>query len=289
MDALIINNLVKHFGDTKAVNGISFSVSQGEIFGFLGPNGAGKTTTIRCIMDFIHPTAGSIRILGKDTQRDGADIRHQVGYLSGYVRFYGQWTGHEHIAYAKKLNGEKNISDELIERLAFDPSIKTKNLSSGNRQKLGLILAFMNQPKLLIMDEPTNALDPLLQNTVYELLGEAQKRGATVFMSSHNLAEVDRICTKVCIIKNGKVTAVKEITALENVRVYTAHIHLANTVDLSMFKKIGAEIIESRNDYATMKITGDIGPLIKLLSTLPVKDLRIEHASLEDIFLTFYH
>ncbi|MBU1166924.1 ABC transporter ATP-binding protein, partial [Patescibacteria group bacterium] len=156
-----VRKLKKHFGKTKAVDGISFNVQKGEIFGFLGPNGAGKTTTIRCLMDFIRPQEGRIEILGQDAHQNAVELKKKIGYLSGQVRLYDHWNGKEHISLVAKLNGNKDIAQKLIKRLDFDTSKKAKTLSSGNRQKLGLIMAFMTEPEVMIFDEPTNALDPL--------------------------------------------------------------------------------------------------------------------------------
>ncbi|MFA6587954.1 MAG: ABC transporter ATP-binding protein [Patescibacteria group bacterium] len=288
MSVISVKNLVKHFGQVKAVDGVSFEIEQGEVFGFLGPNGAGKTTTIRCMMDFIRPTSGSIDILGLNAQKNSTKLKRRIGFLSGYVRLCSNWTGEEHINFAKNLNGEHDDSTELVARFNFDPTKKAKSLSSGNRQKLGLILALFNQPEVIIMDEPTNALDPLLQNEVYQLLDEAKKRGATVFMSSHNLAEVDRVCTKVCVIKEGKAIATESINNLKQKRLYSVHAHFAKTAPTEAFQKIGATILEQRNDYLTLKIKGNIEPVIKLLGTFPLRDLQIQHASLEEIFMEYY-
>ena len=199
MNAIEVKNLKKHFGKIKAIDGIDFSVEKGEIYGFLGPNGAGKTTTIRCLMDFIRPTEGSITILGKDAQKHSVELNKKIGYLSGQVHLYDKWTGQQHIDFIKATNGTEDIAEKLIKRFDFDPAMKTKKLSSGNRQKLGIIMAFMTKPELLICDEPTNALDPLLQHEVYELLKEARDGGATVFMSSHNLPEVEKVFGKLRI------------------------------------------------------------------------------------------
>lgn len=288
MSAITVRNLSKHFGKTKALDGISFSVEQGEVFGFLGPNGAGKTTTIRCMMDFIRSTSGTISLLGMDAQKDAVEIKKRIGYLSGYVRLYGTWTGDDHIKFAQRLSGSRDRADELAKRLNFNPKVKAKALSTGNRQKLGLILSLLNDPDLIIMDEPTNALDPLLQNAVYELLDEAKKRGATIFMSSHNLSEVDRICTRVCVIKEGKVVATNAINDLKNLRLYRVHAHVAGSISPETFAALGAEIIEHRNDYITMKVKGDVTPIIKALSAYTFHDLEVEHATLEDIFLEYY-
>jgi len=211
-----VKNFKKYFGRTKAVDDISFTVEKGEIFGFLGPNGAGKTTTIRCMMDFMRASKGSISILGKDSFIDSVSLKERIGYLSGSVRLYENWTGREHIDFVRKLNGKKDISVDLLHRLDFDPKIKTKKLSSGNRQKLGVIMAFMLEPEVLILDEPTTTLDPIMQHVVYDLLREVTSRGATVFMSSHNLSEVERVCSRVGIIKEGKMMAIKNVKANES-------------------------------------------------------------------------
>ncbi len=166
MSAVEVDNLRKYFGNTKAVDGVSFSVEEGDLFGFLGPNGAGKTTTIRCMMDFIRPLGGSITILRKDAQEDSVELKKKIGYLPGNVYLYSKWTGQTHIDFVRQFNAGKDISLDLINRLGFDPTVKTKHLSPGNKQKLGLILAFMTNPEVLILDEPTLGLDPLLQNEV---------------------------------------------------------------------------------------------------------------------------
>ncbi len=288
MQAIVVENLTKHFGKTKAVDGVSFSVEQGEVFGFLGPNGAGKTTTIRCMMDFIRPSGGTVSLLGLDAQKDSVEVKKRVGYLSGYVRLYGSWTGDDHIRFAQRLSGSHDRAQELANRLNFNPKVKAKALSTGNRQKLGLILSLLNDPDLIIMDEPTNALDPLLQNAVYGLLDEAKKRGATIFMSSHNLNEVDRICTNVCVIKQGKVVATDAINDLKKLRLFRIHAHVAGSISPAIFTSLGAEVLEHRNDHITMKIKGDVTPIIKALSGYKLHDLEVEHATLEDIFLEYY-
>ncbi|MBU1177940.1 ABC transporter ATP-binding protein [Patescibacteria group bacterium] len=289
MPIIEVNNLVKHFGQVKAVDDISFSVEKGEIFGFLGPNGAGKTTTIRCLMDFIRPTTGEIKILGKDAQKNTVKVKEDIGYLSGNVRLYDKWTGQAHLNFLRKLNGHKeDHSTELIKRFDFDPSRKTKELSSGNRQKLGIIMAFMFYPKVLICDEPTNALDPLLQNEVYELLQEASKREVTVFMSSHNLAEVEKVCERVAVIKEGKMAATESIISLKQKKIYSVHAHFADKFDPADFQGNGLKIVRQLNNSLMLKVKGDIDQVVKKLSQYKLVDLEIDQASLEDIFLEFY-
>lgn len=288
MPAIEVKNLQKYFGKTKAVDDVSFSVEKGEIFGFLGPNGAGKTTTIRCMMDFIRPTGGSINLLGLDSTKDSVQIKSKVGYLSGLVHLYDKWTGQEHIDFARRLNGDKDIVEELIDRFGFNPSIKAKNLSSGNRQKLGIILAFMNQPEILILDEPTNALDPLLQNEMYELLKKVTREGATIFMSSHNLSEVDKICHHVGIIRQGKMVATESIQSLKDKRMNEVHVHFADQFDKNEFAIEGIQIVHAFPDSLILNVKGDINQLLKKLSAHKLKELHIEYAPLEDIFMEFY-
>ena len=288
MMAIEVHNLLKHFGKTKAVDGISFSVEEGEVFGFLGPNGAGKTTTIRCMMDFIRPAEGSINILGKDAQKDAVSLKNAIGYLSGNVRLYGKWTGQMHIDFVRQLNSSEDISQQLIKRLDFNPAIKTKQLSSGNKQKLGIILAFMLKPRLLILDEPTLGLDPLLQNEIYELLGEMTQTGTTIFMSSHNLAEVDRVCSRVGIIKEGKIVATESIAALKEKKIITVHANFTRPVNAEEFIAENTELVKEYANGLIIKVKGDVNPLISQLSNHTLQDISIAPASLEDIFMEYY-
>src|SRR6266849_10645977 len=195
---IVIDNLYKSYGKVQAVRGISMSVEQGEIFGFLGPNGAGKTTTIRCMLDVIRPTSGALRVLGLDAQRDKMELHRHIGYLPGDVRLPGQMTGKQIINYFSRLQGlEPVLLNELVAR--FDVEIKRpiKGYSKGMRQKIGIVLAFMCDPEVLILDEPTAGLDPLLQKVFNEFLLEEQARGKTVFMSSHIMSEVEKVCHRV--------------------------------------------------------------------------------------------
>ncbi|MGA2667087.1 MAG: ABC transporter ATP-binding protein [Patescibacteria group bacterium] len=287
MAVLKIENLSKYFGQTKAVDDVSLEVEKGEIFGFLGPNGAGKTTTIRCIMDFLRPTKGEIKVFGFDSTKNSSEIKQKVGYLPADVSLYDGWTGQDHFNFSEHLNDQSKVLSQLISDFNFDPKIKFRHLSTGNKRKLGIILALMHQPELVIMDEPTAGLDPLLQNVVYKILEDFQKKGSVIFMSSHNLSEVDRICHRVAIIKEGKLVTTESIQALKAKRIHSATVHFAGAFNKTDFQNIG-EIQEDLPDGFILDIKGEIDPLIKKLNRYKIADLEITHATLEEVFFEYY-
>lgn len=286
--AIKIENLKKHFGSTKAVDGISFEIKKGETFGFLGPNGAGKTTTIRCLMDFIRPTDGKITMFGLDAQTDSVALKEKIGYLPGNVKLYSKWTGWEHIRFIESIRGKSENVKTLIEKFDFNPNARFGRLSSGNKQKLGLILALMNKPELLIMDEPTVGLDPLLQNKIYEVLEDLRKKGTTIFVSSHNLPEVERICDRVGIIKEGKMVEVENIAELGEKKLHKIEVRFEGKFNKKDFQINGVERVEEVSDGLILTVGGHIDPVIKKIAKYHVLDLEITHATLEDVFLKFY-
>jgi len=298
MNAIEVKDLKKYFGKTKAVDGVDFNIKKGEIFGFLGPNGAGKTTTIRCMMDFIRPTDGEIIISGLNAQKNSVVLKEKVGYLSGNGKLYDKWTGEEHIQFVKSVRGKyqpkanrssvEKIVNELVKKFDFNPKIKFKSLSSGNKQKLGLILALMFEPEILIMDEPTIGLDPLLQNTIYEILEERKEEGTTTFISSHNLPEVERICDRVGIIKEGKMVSVEAVSELGEKKLHKVEVRFTGKFDKADFKKLKIENIEDVSQGLIFTVSGDLNPIIKKLSEYSVIDLEVSLANLEDVFLKFY-
>lgn len=289
MSTISVKNLKKYFGKTKAVDGISFEVKKGEIMGFLGPNGAGKTTTIRCLMDFLRPDSGSIEILGLDAQDDSEQLKNDIGFLSGEVKFYENWTGREHINFIKQIRASKIDEQDLIAKLDFDPSKRAKNLSTGNKQKLGLILALMHKPKVLILDEPTTGLDPLLQDVIYDIFKAETKNGTTIFMSSHNLAEVERICDWVLILRQGKIVGKENVSDLKKKRMYKVYVYFEGPLpSRTKILSEGIAITKDLGDGLVLNVKGDIRPLLRKLDDFKIKDLEITHSKLEDIFIEFY-
>ena len=289
MNVIEVRKLKKNFGKTKAVDGISFAVKKGEIFGFLGPNGAGKTTTIRCLMDFLRPSRGSISIMGKDSQTDSVFLKSKIGYLPGIVKLYDKWTGWEHIRLFEKIRGKSKIVSELLKKFELDPKPRFKHLSSGNKQKLGLVLALMNEPEILILDEPTISLDPVLQNLVLETLLDFKKRGHTVFMSSHNLPEVERVADRVGIIKKGKMVTVEKVENITKKRIHIVLAYFKNHFNKADFKGEGIEIVKELKNGLELRVKGSLDPVIAKLAKNKVTDLEITHATLEDVFLEYYN
>jgi len=287
MSAIEVSNLKKYFGKTHAVDGISFSVEKGEVFGFLGPNGAGKTTTIRCMMDFIRPTDGSIKILGEDAQKDSVSLKEKIGYLSDSSRFYDHWSAGKHLLFQQSLRGHSNNLEELLQKFGLNRNLKFSSLSSGNKRKLSIILALMNDPKILILDEPTVSLDPLLQNTFHSYIEDFAKDGGTVFMSSHNLSEVEKICDRVGIIKDGKMVAVEKIGNMRLAKMYDVSFH-ADNIDPKIFLDENTKLVSHANSFMVLKVKGEINQIIEKLSKVKVHDLEITHVSLEDIFMEYY-
>jgi len=288
MNALEIKNIKKHFGKVKAVDNISLNVEEGEIFGFLGPNGAGKTTTIRLILDFIHKNSGSIKVFGKDSHHDYAEIKENLGYIPSEDTLYENWNGFDHIRLYEGVYGKSENLKDLINIFDYNPKRKILELSSGNKRKLAIILALMHKPKLLISDEPTSGLDPLLQNRFYETLLKMNKEGMTIFMSSHNLSEVEKTCSRFAIIKDGRLIATEKISTLHDKKIFNIDVIFSKHMDSKVFKKAGLDIISENENRFTFQVKKDITGALKILSKYHMENVEINHASLEDIFLEFY-
>ena len=290
---ILIKGLKKSYGSFQALFGVDLEVMRGEILGFLGPNGAGKTTTIRCLLDQIRPQAGEIRVLGLDPQKSPVQVQRRTGYLPGELRLEGSYKVSQLIRYLKELRGNQIDEDylrELVERLELDTSRTIKNLSGGNKQKIGVVQALMHQPDLLILDEPTSGLDPLIQQEVYQLLREAQSRGATVFFSSHILSEVETLADRVAIIRKGLIVEKATPAKLMDMSLRQVVIRFLEPVDPRSLERLaGVSLLSpAAGNQISLQVEGNMDPLIKALAEFPVKDLKTASHSLEDIFLRYY-
>ncbi|MDQ6644372.1 MAG: ABC transporter ATP-binding protein [Chloroflexota bacterium] len=285
-----ITQLRKAYGSIQAVKGISMSVEQGEIFGFLGPNGAGKTTTIRCMLDVIRPTAGSIRVLGLDAQHDTMALHQYIGYLPGDVRLPGDMTGRQVINYFSRLQGrEPVLLAKLVQRFDVELKRPLRSYSKGMRQKIGVVLAFMCDPSVLILDEPTSGLDPLLQRTFNEFLLEEQARGKTIFMSSHIMSDVEKVCQRVAVIRQGELVTVEKVETLRQKAGQRITVEFGDQVTTEDLARIpGVSKVGTTNGAYHFNIGGSMDPLIKALSQHEVIRLQAEEAPLEEVFLKFY-
>ena len=285
---LEIKNLTKYYGKVLGVKDLSLTLNEGEIFGFIGPNGAGKSTTIRSIMNLINKTEGKVSIMGKEFNKDDTSLKEMIGYLPSEIHLYEDLTIKEMLDYHEKFY-KKNVHKkrrDLVKRLKLNESKKIEDLSLGNLKKLGIVLAFMHDPKLLILDEPTSGLDPIMQQTFYELLKEENEKGTTIFYSTHILNEVSKICDRVGIIKEGKLLKVETIEEIYNKNFTFV------TVESSEIDKI----ISNLNLDKKLKVNNSIrfknvltpDLLIKELSKYKIDKILIEEATLEDIFIHYY-
>jgi ABC-2 type transport system ATP-binding protein len=284
--------LTKHYGDVHALVDLNLEIESGEIFGFLGPNGAGKTTMIRTILDEIRPTAGSASILGMDSHERSVEIRRSIGYVPGDLAMYPNLTGRDTITYFSNLRGGVDWSyvDELADRLDADMTKKVGDLSSGNRQKIGLIQAFMNRPEVLIMDEPSSGLDPLVQREFQSMLREVTAKGSTVFLSSHTLSEVQRVADRVGIIRHGKLIALESVASLRSKGLRTVELFFDTSVDGSVFENVaGVSDVAVQNHHVTLSFNGQMETLLNVVtSNYTLVDISTQEADLEEIFLTYY-
>lgn len=285
---LEIKDLTKYYGNTLGVENLSLSLEEGEIFGFIGPNGAGKSTTIRSVMNLINKTSGKVLFMGDELTNDNLNLKKQIGYLPSEIYLYDDLTVREMLDYHEKFYDE-NIHERrvsLVSRLKLDENKNIEDLSLGNLKKLGIILAFMHQPKLLILDEPTSGLDPIMQQVFYELLKEEKARGTTIFYSTHILSEISKICDRVGIIKDGKLLKIEPIKELKskNLNYITIESNQIDEIinDLKLDKNLKeGNVIRFKNQLSANE-------LIKKLSYYEIDNLLIEEATLEEIFLHYY-
>ena len=285
-------SLSKRYGSSVnyALQDVSLQVNAGEAYGFLGPNGAGKSTAIRTLLNFIQPTSGKAKILGLDIVNDSVKIKKHIGYLSGDFAIYPKMTGDQYLRYMGELQPPKNQKylQELMGRLKADPTKKLGELSRGNRQKFGIIQAFMHQPQVLILDEPTSGLDPLMQEVFYELISEAKARGAAIFMSSHILSEVQKTCDRLGIIREGKLVDERTIAEMSAEASQTFDIIFVGKPPIKELQKISSSPVSVQNERVTIHMHGKLSPLFALLSKHDVSKIDARNLDLDEVFLGFY-
>lgn len=282
--------------ETVALSNLSLEIKQGEIFGYLGPNGAGKTTTIRLLLDLIRPTSGSARVLGMDVREDAQRIHQTVGFMPGELNLWKGRTGKQTIRYLANVRGNVDAqiqeAQRIAERLDLDLTKKVQEYSTGNRRKLGLVLALMHKPELLILDEPTSGLDPLMQQIFNQMMREVRDEGRTVFLSSHVLSEVQAICDRVGILRDGKLQAVENVEKLTRVDFRIVEVLFKDVPENGLVKSIeaieGVSEVEARNHHVRFKLLGDFDPVLRAASDGYIKDIHVEEPTLEEIFLSFY-
>ena len=285
--------LTKSYGRVQALFGVDLEVKQGEVFGFLGPNGSGKTTAIRCMLDLIRPQGGTIRVLGLNPQAEPEAIKERVGYLPGELHVDENMTARQVFRFFNRLRGNRSNWDfieQLSERLKLELNSPIKNFSKGNKQKVGIVQALMHKPELLLLDEPTGSLDPLMQQEVLRMLAEAQDNGATVFFSSHIISEVQAIADRVAIIRDGVIVEVAVTADLLNRSMRQVRIRFQQpTKTEEIYKLPGVELIAQDDGLGvTLQVEGEMDALIKTLAQYPVSDFETVRASLEEIFLAYY-
>jgi ABC-2 type transport system ATP-binding protein len=283
--------LTKSYGSARGIEDVSLEVEEGEVFGFLGPNGAGKTTTIRTLLDLQRPTSGEAHIFGLDTRRDSAAIRARLGNLSGDFDFDPKWTGREMLGYMATLRGVRGLTsaEQLAQRFEADLSRPLGELSRGNRQKVGLINAFFHDPELLILDEPTSGFDPLMQEEFLALVGEQRKAGKTVFLSSHDLDEVQRVCDRVGIVREGRLAAVERVSDLIEQSYRRVRVEFAEPVEPQEFARLpGVQSTEADGRVLTFTVSGPLDGVVKQAARHQVVDMEVGHPNLEEIFVAMY-
>lgn len=282
--------LTKYYGPILGIKDLNLQVKRGEIFGYLGPNGAGKTTTIKLLLDLIHPTKGRVKIFGLDAHRDTLEIRKKIGYMTVDFNLYENMTGEEFLIFCQSFysNKDKRFKEKLIKKFEIKMEGKIKTYSHGTKQKLALAQALLHQPELLILDEPTIGLDPLMQNVFLNLIKEQKSEGKTVFMSSHILSEVEKICDRIGILKKGTLIVTKNINELKRTNERTLRVVFQKEVPEKELEMKGITKIEKEGNKYILTITGNEKQILKKINSYPLFSLNFEEADLEDIFLRYF-
>jgi ABC-2 type transport system ATP-binding protein len=289
MNIIEVNKLTKYYGKSRGIVDVSFSEEEGEIFGFIGPNGAGKSTTIRLLLSLIHPTSGNARVFGKDVTTHGPEIRRDIGYLPSEVFYYEGMKVVDLLKYSASFYG-KDCTErmhELSDYMELEMNRRISDLSYGNKKKVGIVQGLLHSPKLLFLDEPTAGLDPLMQRKFFDLIRKENARGVTVFFSSHILGEVQRLCTRVGIIREGKIVEISDIRALQKNN-YKKISVTAEGLNPKAFELPGVSNIQAEDGTLHFFFKGDINAVLQRLGTLQVVDATIEEPTLEEIFMHYY-
>lgn len=289
MNAIEIKNLTKVYGKNRGIQDINISVKEGEIYGFIGPNGAGKSTTIKTLLNFIYSTSGEALIFGMDSVKESEKIKEYIGYVPSEVRYYDDVKVKDIIKYAQSFypKSKKEYVDRICNELELDMNKKMGELSLGNKKKVAIAQSLINNPKLLILDEPTNGLDPLMQKKLFNILIEEKEKGNTVFLSSHNLVEVQNLCDRVCVIKEGKIVDIIEIEKSKTelkLKVTLSSSDITDDIVLNLSDKI----LDKNGKLYTFIYSKNIDSLVKELANYKIDELLIEKENLEDAFLNYY-
>ena len=290
MNVIEVKNLTKNYGNSRGITDVSFNVEEGEIFGFIGPNGAGKSTTIRTLLSLIYPTSGSATIFGKDCIKFSTEIKKEIGYLPSEVFYYDKMKVIDLLKYSAsfyKKDCTKRIT-ELAETMDLDLNKKIDDLSFGNKKKVGIVQGLLHEPKLIILDEPTSGLDPLMQQKFFDLLKEENKKGATILFSSHILSEVEKLCHRVAIIKEGKLIKLEKISTLKENKHKKFTIETTETIEKDFFNIPGLAKLEVNDNLISFIFRGNINSILKKLSAIELTNLWIEEPDLEEIFMHYY-
>ncbi|WP_102399364.1 ABC transporter ATP-binding protein [Haloimpatiens massiliensis] len=290
MNVVEIKNLTKNYGKNRGITDVSFNVEQGEIFGFIGPNGAGKSTTIRTLLSLIYPTSGSATVFGKDCVKFASEIKMEIGYVPAEVFYYDNMKVKELLNYSAsfyKKDCSKRIK-ELAQIMNLDLNKKIDELSFGNKKKVGIVQGLLHEPKLIILDEPTSGLDPLMQQNFFNLLKEENRKGATILFSSHILSEVQKLCSRVAIIKEGKIIKIEKISKLKADNYKRFRIETSNNIEKDYFDMNGVNALDIKDGVVSFLFKGDVNLIMKKLSQVEISNIWIEEPDLEEIFMHYY-
>lgn len=285
-----VKNCTMLYSSKKGITDVSFDVKEGEVFGYVGPNGAGKTTTIRCMLGFMKPQAGSVVIDGVDSWQQAEKVQARIGYIPGEMSLFDEMTGIEFLNFQLQMRNikDKRRLNELLTMFDLDPKGKIRKMSKGMKQKVGLIAAFMHDPKIYVLDEPSSGLDPLMQQVFVNLVKEERKRGKTILMSSHSFEEVDKTCDRIAMIKDGKIVLIEDIDEVKKHRRKIFTVSIGHPGEIEKMKQLGMSVIYENATFADVEVVGDFKPFYESLKQIDVVDLDVRTQRLEDVFMKFY-